>query len=240
MPKAVVFEKPNKIRKAWNRVDLTGHKYGLLEVLREAQGDGRTKWWCRCKCGRELMTRGNSLRSGNTRSCGCVGGKGVPAEDRFWKKVNKEGPVHTILNSKCWIWLGPLKGDRYGRLKNVKGEYKPHRFSWNLHIGKIPVGLQVLHKCDTPTCVNPKHLFLGTQQDNIEDMRLKGRTTKGRCFNPTGKNGSTKLTEKDILEIRKKYKKGNGLVLAEEYGVNGSTISRIITGARWGKICLKL
>jgi hypothetical protein len=93
----------------------------------------------------------------------------VPAEERFWKKVNK--------TEDCWLWLGHLQ--RYGRFKPQGIRNSPqvlaHRYSYELHFGPIPIGMNVLHKCDNPACVNPDHLFLGTQKDNVIDMMNKGR-----------------------------------------------------------------
>jgi hypothetical protein len=86
--------------------------------------------------------------------------------DSFWNKVNK--------TSGCWIWTAANK-DGYGRYSNSG---YAHRISWEMHFGKIPAGMFVCHKCDNPPCVNPDHLFLGTNQDNVNDMRAKGRGSK--------------------------------------------------------------
>jgi HNH endonuclease len=88
------------------------------------------------------------------------------AADRFWKYVKKE--------NNCWLWTGATaKG--YGDLQVGDKRQRAHRISWMLHRGKIPKGMFVCHKCDNPPCVNPAHLFLGTNRDNILDCHLKGR-----------------------------------------------------------------
>lgn len=94
-------------------------------------------------------------------------------EDRFFAKVNK--------TPACWIWTGSTSGSKgYGKFSVTSRLYgrkmvRAHRFSWVLHHGVIPRGEHVLHRCDNPLCVNPDHLFLGTQRTNLQDMIQKGR-----------------------------------------------------------------
>jgi endogenous inhibitor of DNA gyrase (YacG/DUF329 family) len=90
---------------------------------------------------------------------------------RFWARVAK--------SEDCWLWQGPLLRDGYGQV-STNGRPKPaHRISWEAADGPIPTGLYVLHRCDTPACVRPEHLFLGTAADNYADSRAKGRNTRG-------------------------------------------------------------
>lgn len=87
---------------------------------------------------------------------------------RFWSKVRK--------SKGCWIWTAAASGvGDYGYFWSGSAMVRAHRFSWELHNGPIPEGLKVLHACDVPLCVNPSHLFLGTMQDNSDDMVQKGR-----------------------------------------------------------------
>jgi HNH endonuclease len=79
-------------------------------------------------------------------------------------------------NSGCWLWMGSIRGQGYAQ--TGVGERYAHRFSYEHYKGKIPEGMRVLHKCDTPTCVNPDHLFLGTAKDNTHDALKKGRLKK--------------------------------------------------------------
>ena len=85
------------------------------------------------------------------------------------------GLTMPITETGCWIWLGYCDRNGYGDIKVEYKSWRAHRFSWVLHGGDIPEGQYVLHKCDEPSCVNPDHLFVGTQDDNIQDMIKKGR-----------------------------------------------------------------
>ena len=142
-------------------------------------------------------------------------------ETRFWARVDK--------TDGCWLWKGSTcRG--YGRISVENRIMRAHRASWELAFGKIPDGLYVLHHCDNNTCVRPDHLFLGTQKDNIQDCVQKGRlnTAIGE------KRGSTRLTVEQVLLIRQKLKLGiRARELANEYGVNRSTIYHIKQGRNW-------
>ena len=108
--------------------------------------------------------------------------------ERFWSKVNKKG-----IND-CWEWIASYRG-KYGQITVKKEKYLAHRFSWILHYGN-PGTQWVLHKCDNPKCINPKHLFLGTPKDNTQDMISKKRKPLGE------KHLSSKLTNQQIYSIR--------------------------------------
>lgn len=105
-----------------------------------------------------------------------------PIEQKFWRKVDKAGP------DECWLWRGDrLKG--YGLLSHKGKNRRAHRVSWELaNQQEIPAGLHACHSCDNPSCVNPSHIWLGTQQDNMADMYAKGRRysrpRKPRCPRP--------------------------------------------------------
>ncbi len=149
---------------------------------------------------------------------------------RFWSKVDKNGPVpsHMPHLGNCWIWTGCRNEKGYGGFGKHQ---KAHRVSWRLHNGN-PVGMCVLHQCDTPACVNPSHLFLGTIRDNNRDMAQKGRQ-----FVPHRRGSdhrSAKLTESDVLEIRRLRTTGlTQWALARQFGVGQYTIWAIVTGKSW-------
>lgn len=133
--------------------------------------------------------------------------------------------------SDCWYWRGSLTDLGYG----VYGRSKTaHRLSWEIHNGKIPDGLHVLHRCDVRSCVNPRHLFLGTHQDNMKDMVAKGRTHKGHTTSGE-KSYASKLTQKDADLIREKYiyRKITLSKLGEMFGVSAGTIHGIVKNKRY-------
>jgi hypothetical protein len=149
-------------------------------------------------------------------------------EVRFLRKV--------IKTDNCWLWVGAKHSYKgYGSFSNGKKIVKTHRFAYEHFIGPIPENMCVLHKCDTPSCVRPEHLFLGSNQDNVDDKLSKNRHPKGEH------TVLAKLTDKDVKEIKQKLKFpyiGINNDLAQEYGVNHRTISGIKTGKSWAHISI--
>lgn len=132
-------------------------------------------------------------------------------------------------NSGCLLWLGNCTVAGYGVLRILKKVVYAHRFSWVHHFGEIPAGLHVCHKCDVPGCVNPNHLFLGTDADNLSDMRSKGRHNLGI------KNGAAKLNEDAVRFIRANPSLSLAS-LARKFGVGHQTIGNVRLGLRWKHI----
>ena len=151
--------------------------------------------------------------------------------DRFWDKVDK-------TRSGCWLWTGCTNADGYGRLAlGRKRTEKAHRVSWELHNGPIPDGAEVCHTCDNPGCVNPDHLFLGTHQDNMTDMRRKGRAVGHRGSS----NPRATITELDVVRLRREWAKGvatgrkRGLLkrMSRAHSVPYGTLRKIIHRQTW-------
>ncbi len=106
-----------------------------------------------------------------------------------------------------------------------------HRISYELNCGEIPAGMVVCHKCDNPPCVRPDHLFLGTRQDNIEDMRRKGRAARGT------KHFRAKLDPDKVRDIRRRHKDGEAVkLIAKSLGVRPGTVYAVIDGKTWAHV----
>lgn len=148
--------------------------------------------------------------------------------ERFLSKVEKI-PFH-----ECWEWAGCKTHQGYGRFWLNGKINESHRASYEIHNGPIINDLCVLHKCDNRSCVNPRHLFLGTRTDNHKDMMKKGRNIAS-CGE---KNGFSKLKEFQVLEIRKAYKEKtlSTRKLAKKYGVSKFAIDCVIYRKRWQHI----
>ena len=150
--------------------------------------------------------------------------------NRFWLHVDLDGPIHPI-HGQCWVWTAGTR-DGYGQIKCLGRRVNAHRLSWEINCGEIPDGFCVLHKCDNRLCVNPFHLFLGTNQDNVDDKMEKGRAPRGE------KNGLHKLTEEEVLKIRAMYKEGHysQRELGKLFGVVHSRISSVVRKVAWTHI----
>lgn len=118
--------------------------------------------------------------------------------ENFWTKVDIRKP------DECWNWLGTKNPHGYGKLRfRSRNKYLAHRLSWSLANGEIPDGMNILHKCDNPSCVNPNHLYPGTQSQNLKDAYSRGR------YSQKGEHGNgRKLTLAQVLEIRRLYSLG--------------------------------
>jgi hypothetical protein len=148
-------------------------------------------------------------------------------------------------NTGCWLWTGALDAYGYGRFFAARQtskarrsyEFKAHRLSYELFRGPIPAikntgshGACVLHTCDVRSCVNPDHLYVGTQADNLKDMDARGR----RRVPPPGENHNVKLTPRDIPEIRRLHKNGHSFgSIGRRFGVDHGSIQHIIAGRSW-------
>ena len=131
----------------------------------------------------------------------------------------------------CWMWTASINRDGYGQIGVNRKNTKAHRVSYELNKGPIPEGQCVCHTCDTPSCVNPDHLFLGTPSENVADM-----VEKGRLKDNSGRNNpASKLTEAKVLDIRARYAAGDTTqaAIARRFGINASSVGHIVTRHTW-------
>jgi hypothetical protein len=141
------------------------------------------------------------------------------------------------IKEGCWLWNGPVCKDGYGKVKRFGKTLRAHRVFYEAHVAPIPEGLLVLHRCDTPKCVNPEHLFVGTQLDNERDKdRKKRRSPSPSISHPHllsrgEKHYHAKLTDDAVREIRNSVTPAR--TLAALYGVSLSAIWRARNRSFW-------
>lgn len=145
------------------------------------------------------------------------------AED-FWSNADVRGA------NECWLWQRGTAGDGYGQLTINQRKVFAHRHAYELTNGAIPDGAFVCHRCDTPSCINPAHLWIGTPTQNNHDM-----ISKGRYRMPAVRSKhNAKITEQDAIDIRSKYASGVLMrVIAAEYGISRSAVGNIVHHLTW-------
>lgn len=155
-----------------------------------------------------------------------------------WQRVEK-------TPTDCWLWLGNKGHDGYGLITLNGKLFRAHRVAFQAATGIEPGELHVLHTCDVRSCINPKHLWLGTNQDNVDDKVRKNRQSKGEKhsqalahikFNRKGVNNArAKLTDDAVKEIRGTYKSRtiSRKAFAEKYGVSISTLKGVLSNKIW-------
>ena len=151
--------------------------------------------------------------------------------DRFWAKVNRQGPVHPVLGTRCWLWIGAGAVGGYGRVMVIRDGLKrveyAHRLVWELAGHQLAEGQNSLHRCDVRRCVNLEHLFIGTAQDNAVDAVRKGRWP------------SRRLTDDQIRHIRSEVAaapSGRRMLtydrLAAQFGIAAQYVRQVACGYR--------
>jgi hypothetical protein len=143
--------------------------------------------------------------------------------ETFWLRFDRADP------DACWPWVGWFSEDGYGRLIVDGQRWIASRYAYTLAVGPIPEGLLVCHRCDNPPCCNPKHLFLGTNGDNLRDAYRKGRRLPRVMVGEA--NPRARVTRKEVRLIRASGERPADL--ARRYGISRSTVSNIRAGRTW-------
>lgn len=147
----------------------------------------------------------------------------------------RQAETHGLSEDACWTWAGITNSNGYGRFSLKDNHRLAHRVAYELFVGPIPDGKNVCHSCDNRLCVNPHHLWLGSQSENLQDAVAKGRmvhpNTRGE------RNGNGKLKQADVDLIRAMFAGGQKKYrIAERFGVSPTTIADIIGGKTWRKV----
>lgn len=192
------------------------------------------------QCKARFPAKPSKLKEGNSRFCSITCYRlhrkihGFPKHKPrdliacFWKRVDKNGG-----DDACWLWQGSLHRQGYGRL-GIKGKmYLSHRLAYIYTYGPIPDAKEVCHQCDNPPCCNPRHFFLGTHLENMQDCAMKKR-----LHTPHGEQvPNAKLTEGHIRTIRTQHAAGISMYrLAKQHGVSDKLISNIVKGRAWAHV----
>ena len=151
-------------------------------------------------------------------------------KERFWEKIDKDGPTVYEHLGPCWVWTACITKKGYGHFTVKVGDSDTaHRISWRLAWGEIPEDLSILHRCDNPPCVRPDHLFLGTAKDNMQDAARKKRTAIGE------RNGMAKSSNAKVKQIRELYATGkySQKDISLMFLIEQASISSIVKGQIW-------
>lgn len=150
----------------------------------------------------------------------------VDLRTRFESHLDKSG--------ECWLWVGASSRRGYGTIRVGGKGVRAHRMAWELQNGPIPNGMQVLHHCDEPACCRVSHLFLGTHQDNMTDMKRKHRARTATDVPKGSAHHAAKLTEADVVRIRDLVSNGmNQDMAAKMFRVSQSMVWRIVHRRAW-------
>ena len=197
-----------------------GQRFGKLTLLEYVK---TKKYLCRCDCGKEKIFHTCNLLHGTAKSCGCIDSihRGNYDEDAKKKLLDSI----KIADSGCWEWQRSRHKQGYGHFPYKRKVMLAHRVSWILYHGILDPNILVLHKCDNPSCVNPDHLFLGTDRDNVLDSISKNRFYRGMKKKPYS------IKQSQIDEIRQLSSKGwSQKKIGQHLGISREYVGAIVRG----------
>ena len=144
-------------------------------------------------------------------------------EEGFWRRV-----ARSQNTDECWNWTGPVGSNGHGLLYFQGSMHAAHRLAYTFGNGPIPAGLMVRHSCDNPSCCNPRHLLVGTTQDNTADRQARQRQARGE------RTAGAKLKEADIPRIRERSRSGESYAsISRDLGVSWNAIREVAIGRTW-------
>ena len=207
------------------RFILEDKRFGKLIVLEYI---GKKKFLCICDCGNKKIVLSDSLRRNHTQSCGCL--RSIFREN-YDEDVKKKLLSSIKINENgCWEWQKAKHRQGYGHCPYKRKCLLAHRVSWMVFKGNLPDDILVCHHCDNPPCINPDHLFLGTDKDNTLDHIKKGKSKKSRGEN----HYFSKLTEKEVKEMRKmRERKIKIKDISRKFNIHVSTAKNICLRKSW-------
>lgn len=189
--------------------------------------------FCQCGCGNPVpRVKRSNRKKGIVKgqfARALPGHRVTPKGERFWDRVDTSGGPDA-----CWEWMGYRDRDGYGSFWVYETNVRAHRFAYESEHGPVPDDLFVCHSCDNPSCVNPRHLWAGTPQDNVLDMDSKGR----RPLNRGESNHIAKLTESEVIAMRRLKEQGHisQAEIARRFGVSPMLVSLIVRRMIWTHI----
>jgi hypothetical protein len=152
-------------------------------------------------------------------------------EEKFWSKVEISD------QDKCWRWIGAKRWNGYGKFTHLEKTILAHRASYQIAFGSIEKNMVICHKCDNRWCVNPNHLWSGTQGENLSDMFAKGRNAKKKPRGSCELHPRAKVDNVQVKEIIERYSLGeSSRKLASVYGISKTMILNIVNGKNWKNI----
>ena len=185
--------------------------------------------YCHCGCGQKTSISNRTSREHGYK-------RGEPR--KYLRGHKTKVPFHLSFDASggpdaCWEWTETRTSAGYGSFGWKGKTVLAHRFAYETRYGDIPDGMHVCHACDNPSCVNPRHLWLGTPADNMRDMSSKGRANGGRIIGESSR--FAKLTEADVREIRRLHDNGEftNRAIAKMFGVTAANVGMIVKRKTW-------